>query len=307
MKKSARKILIVKTSALGDIFQSLPLLAYLKEDEVDWVVKPQFRGAVERLVHRCYTTKSLPKETYDIAIDLQGNCRSLSIMLRIQAKDKVGFGRHSIAEWPSLFGTHRRFEIDQTRPMTEQYLSLLSQAIPIGAGGDKVIYPLTREEEDEAHLILKGLGSSVTMVCPLSNWEKKQLDPVALVQFLQRREGPFLFVMKDKPYLAESLCRAFPGSKWVGALKIPVWQYLIRQMQLVISVDSSALHLAALTDTPTLSFFGPSSASVYAPQGDRHQVIQGSCPYGEVFVKRCKKLRTCPTGACLKNALALEP
>ena len=302
MTKSTRKILIVKTSALGDIFHALPILAYLKDDEVDWVVKPAFKGAVERLVHRCYTTDDLPKEKYDIAIDLQGNCRSLLIMMRIKAKDKVGFGRRSIAEWPSLLGTDRRFEVDLTLPITEQYLSLVKQALSIeGQEKISVTYPITKEEEIEAEEILSGLKFPVTMVCPLSNWENKQLDPVALVQFLQKREGSFLFVMKDKPYLREAFCRAFPGSKGVGALKIPVWQYLMKRVSCVISVDSSALHLAALTETPTLSFFGPSSAAVYAPKGIQHRAMQGRCPYGSVFVKRCKKLRTCPTGACLKG------
>lgn len=296
MLKSARKILIVKTSSLGDIFHTLPLLSYLQGDLVDWVVKPQFVGAVERLVHRVYTTKNLPKEKYDVALDFQGNCRSLGVMLRIRAEDKVGFGRHSIPEWPSLLGTVRRFEVDLKKPIREQYLSLLTQALPVSYG-EEVSYPLTQEEEAS----LSRFSSFVTMVCPLSNWENKQLDPVKLVQLLKKQEGPFLFVMKDKPYLGAALCRAFPGSEWVGELKIPLWFHLIKRMKLVISVDSSALHLAALTKTPTLSFFGPSSASVYAPQGEHHTVIQGACPYGETFVKRCKKLRTCPTGMCLKQ------
>ncbi|MBP9840967.1 MAG: glycosyltransferase family 9 protein [Simkaniaceae bacterium] len=306
MKKTARKILIVKTSSLGDIFHTLPLLPYLRQDEVDWIVKPQFKGAVERLVHECYTVDDLPKKGYDIAIDLQGNCRSLGIMMRIKAADKVGFGRRSIPEWPSLLATSRRFEVDLTRPITEQYLSLLQQAIPLSesAGDEKITYPLTLEEEEEVKCILSDLSFPVTMVCPLSTWENKQLDPVALVQLLKQKQGPFLFVMKGKPLLAEALCRAFPGSKWVGELKIPVWQRLIENMALVISADSSALHLAALTETPTLSFFGPSSSEIYAPQGKRHKTIQGFCPYGQSFVKRCKKLRTCPTGACLK---ALSP
>ena len=84
-------------------------------------------------------------------------------------------------------------------------------------------------------------------------------------------------------------------------MTLPVWQRLMCEMDLICTVDSSALHLAATTNTPTYSFFGPSSSSIYKPVGDSHNSIQGPCPYGKTFAKRCPALRSCKTGACLKG------
>jgi heptosyltransferase-1 len=73
----------------------------------------------------------------------------------------------------------------------------------------------------------------------------------------------------------------------------------MKGMDLVISMDSLPLHLAGSLNIPTFGVFGPSSAQKYNPSPS--PAFQAACPYNEVFMKRCPKLRTCPTGACLKN------
>jgi heptosyltransferase I len=45
---------------------------------------------------------------------------------------------------------------------------------------------------------------------------------------------------------------------------------------------------------------------VFKPSGEAHRGIQGSCPYGIKFDKLCPRLRTCSTGACIKNLTAEE-
>jgi len=87
---------------------------------------------------------------------------------------------------------------------------------------------------------------------------------------------------------------------------MPLWQALMFMIDCVIAVDSCALHLAALANIPTFSIYGPSSSKVYKPIGDKHHAYQGQCPYGEEFIKRCKRLRSCPTGACMKEISVLS-
>ena len=68
-------------------------------------------------------------------------------------------------------------------------------------------------------------------------------------------------------------------------------------------MDSLPLHLAGTSGTATFSVFGASSAQKYKPLGIAHQAVQGVCPYGKVFERRCPVLRTCPTGLCIKSIL----
>ena len=84
-------------------------------------------------------------------------------------------------------------------------------------------------------------------------------------------------------------------------MSLPLWQHFMYLVDGVISVDSAALHLCGTTTTPSFSLFGPSSALAYRPLGSKHDAFQGTCPYGTTFDKRCPSLRTCETGACLKE------
>ena len=92
----------------------------------------------------------------------------------------------------------------------------------------------------------------------------------------------------------------------VDRLPLPTWQNLMDEVDLVIAVDSSALHLCGTTSTPSFSIFGPTSQRVFKPMGERHFAVQGSCPYGRTFEKQCPVLRSCPTGACIKELTVEE-
>jgi heptosyltransferase I len=149
------------------------------------------------------------------------------------------------------------------------------------------------------------------IVCPGSAWRNKQLTPETLSAFLElvknHMQCHFLFVWgsQEEKELAMKLQKAFEGhSQVVEKMPLPMLQNLMDRSDLVIAMDSLPLHLAGTTKTPSFSVFGASSATKYKPIGTRHYAFQGSCPYGRAFVKRCPILRTCSTGACIRNLQA---
>jgi heptosyltransferase-1 len=146
------------------------------------------------------------------------------------------------------------------------------------------------------------------MVCPGSNWPNKQLAPETLQGFLDRisrhiagARFHLVWGTPEEKQLADSLCARYPGSIIVDKLPLPSLQALMAKMKLVIAMDSLPLHLAGTTSALTYSVFGASSAAKYNPLGAEHRALQGTCPYGRTFAKRCPILRTCPTGACIKG------
>ena len=151
------------------------------------------------------------------------------------------------------------------------------------------------------------------MVCPGSQWVNKADsygDSLSIFAIHQREKSLLHFcsygVQREKKE-CEEVQRQFPACSVVlEKLPITVWQNVMHAMDVVIAVDSSALHLCGMTDTPSFSVFGPSSSTVFKPIGPQHLAFQGSCPYGKVFAKTCPQLRTCPTGACMKNLQAKE-
>jgi heptosyltransferase-1 len=151
------------------------------------------------------------------------------------------------------------------------------------------------------------------VVCPGSAWRNKQLTPATLEAFLTLLHAHikchYLFVWgsQEEKGMAEKLQKEFTGnSQIVDKMSLPMLQNLMAMSDLVIAMDSLPLHLSGTTKTPSFSVFGASSAAKYKPLGTHHHSFQGSCPYGRSFVKRCPILRTCPTGACIRDLQAQE-
>ena len=119
------KILLVKTSSMGDVIHNLPvvsdILAHFPEAEIDWVVEESFAGipalhpgvgkiipvAVRRwrkhLLSRAVHTeisafvKHLRSKTYDVVLDTQGLIKS-AIITRLAQGARCGFDRQSARE-----------------------------------------------------------------------------------------------------------------------------------------------------------------------------------------------------------------
>lgn len=306
------KILLVKTSALGDVVHLFPALAYLRhhypEAQIDWLVGAPAAGLVEShpLVDRPIVIGEsrraaiyeVRKERYDLLIDFQGNCKSGLFTLLARAKRKVGFGGWALSEWPNRLATRERFTPPKGENVRVDYLFLAARAL--GRPVDKAFatLPVTLTCNDPYPC-----PEGAVVVCPGSAQANKQLSEEQLILQLERLDRLYLFIWGSEAerQLAERLQRHFEGSQVVPKLSFARLQNLMASAALVVSMDSMALHLCATTETPSLSFFGPSSAKKYAPMGERHVALQGSCPYGRTFEKRCPILRTCPTAACMRE------
>lgn len=328
------KILLVKTSSLGDIIQTLPVISFLKEKypeaEIDWVVEKPFREILEAHpdIHTVIpiemrtwrknlikhqgairlAIKTLRCKSYDILFDLQGNIKSALITKCIDAKEKVGTTFKSAPEWPNALTLNCRYPLNKKDPISLQYLSIVQQHFSVKPHSINTSLTLTITQKESAWLLSELKGEHRTMICPGSHWENKKLSLPTwielLKELLQRKETHFYLVWGSPKEEQEALAlhAQFPSHSTVlPRMRLPLWQNFMSHMDAIYTVDSSALHLAATTSVPTLSFFGPSKASVYKPPQNIHQAFQGTCPYGKTFTKRCPALRTCKTGACLKE------
>jgi heptosyltransferase-1 len=318
-------ILIVKTSSLGDIVQTLHVLDFLHQlfphAAIDWVVEKKFSSIISAhprvrraiLIDRDQifaSLKSLRSTAYDFLFDLQGNSKSGGLTFFARARVKVGFGLASVREWPNLFSTHFRFNSSETANIRVQYLSIISQffQVPIPSQESGILLKTSPQEKKRLESLLDREKSCQIMICPGSHWMNKQLPMEVLLPFLsliQKKYGAFFLLIwgtEAEKFFCERLQEAFPQeSVIIDKLSLPSWQNLMSLVDLLIALDSSALHLCATTNTPSFSVFGPTSAEIFKPLGKHHFAFQGKCPYGRLFQKRCPILRTCPTGACIRT------
>jgi len=330
-------ILIVRTSAIGDVIHTFPVLDYLREKfphaKIDWVVE---RGIVDLLAAHPSLSRVIPvdfkkwrkkifskatlrdakasltelrRTHYDLLFDLQGNGKSALVTLSAKAKVKVGFGYHSAREKMNLLATHVRFNVAET-PIRCKYLQLVQDYFQDKERKTSAPVHLRLNEKEKQRLqeLLSLKKAPWLMIATGSKWPNKQMSHETLSRFLSlvaaRFSFSFLFIYgnEEEKQIADGLSLRFKErSMAVGGLSLPLWQALMYEASGVVAVDSAALHLCATTSTPSFSIFGPSLASVYKPTEEKHMAIQGSCPYGKTFVKHCSLLRTCSTGACIKD------
>ncbi len=326
------RILIIKSSALGDIIQSFPALDYLlqryPDAQVDWVAEESYVDLLKahpgisevisvstrkwrKNLFQWSTWKEIFQvrrrlrcQFYDLIFDLQGNTKSAFFTRWARGKEKIGFDRNSVREKPNLLATNKRVSVPEDLPIQERYLKLVGGE---GFTPREVILKLNADEEARLQTLLPPRHPCY-MVAMSSKWPNKQPSAETLKALLQKiPDVYFLFIYSNdtEKVLAEELHRLFQGrSRMVGDLSIPLWQALMRHVDLVLAVDSAALHLCAMTKTPSFSLFGPTNPHVYKPLGAQHRHLQGACPYGRTFIHRCPVLRTCPTGACIHNITA---
>ena len=312
------KILIVKTSALGDVIQSFSVLndlhARFPGVRVDWVIEQSLLSlvAAHPLIHRAIPRQDLQAlraEKYDLLFDLQGNCKSGLVTFLARSRKKIGFGRRSVREWPNLLATHVHINVPPRLNMRLQYLALVQSYFQKNIElTPQVRFSISPAEQEKLNEILVLPGRKI-MVCPGSKWRNKQLRPDVWVAFLHKvidRLSASLLIVGEERSAFPELFAAFPQAIFLEKPSFPLWQNAMSAVDLVLAVDSSALHLCGTTETPSFSFFGPTRPELFKPIGAQHGHIHGRCPYGRTFEKQCPLLRSCPTGACLRELEAEE-
>lgn len=334
------KILIIKTSSLGDIIHVFPVISYLKSifpaSDIDWVVEVPFEDLVrshpginrvitvhtkkwrraplkkESLQEIKHAYKQIGETVYDVVFDLQGNIKSGILTACSKAKKKVGFGYQTVPEWPNLLFTNQRYNPPRRQNIRADYLFLAQSVFGTHESKKDNVQLLTDAlQQNKIQTLLASpflQGGMRVVVCPGSNWSNKQIAIPTLRSFLKRLEtehgSRFIFIWgtEEEKEVATRLSYDFLKTSVVcDRLPLAALQNLMNQADLVIAMDSLPLHLAGTTSTPTYSVFGASSANKYQPIGELHHAFQGVCPYSQTFEKRCSLLRTCKTGACIKE------
>lgn len=345
-KSHPLEILIVKMSSLGDIIQTFHLLHYLRrrfpQGAIDWIseetcapipaahpwIRTVFSFDIQGLKRgwwrwrnwrKMYSSiRALRKKSYHLIFDLQGNCKSGVLTFFARGGVKVGFAWRSVREWPNVLATHLRFEVPQEINIRLQHLHLAQQLFSDGEDieSEGVRFKISDQERQRLDFLLQSPQLQTkwrALVCPGSKWINKQLPLPTLLSLLKQireaLDASYLLVWggeEERVFCEEIRSRLPSYSALIERLELPTLQNLMSEVDLVLAVDSSALHLCGTTATPSFSVFGPTSPHIFKPIGSRHFAFQGQCPYGKTFTKQCPLLRSCPTGACIRDLNAEE-
>jgi heptosyltransferase-1/heptosyltransferase-2 len=321
--RGVRSILIVKTSALGDVIHALPTLYALRslfpEARISWAVEPRFADLVpgppwtdslvlfRKAEMRAMTLRGkivalgemrremLPMK-FDLALDLQGLMKSTLIALLSGARRRLGYCE--MREGSRLF-TRAVKGPNRSGHVIQRYLDV---ARSLGPVPDEVRFPLPdcSQETGEMRrkLLAAGIRGPLALLFPGAGWESKLWPARLYAGLADSLAGLGMAVALgggpgDGPLAREiaGLAAAGPGSvrDLTGATDIRGLMGLTSLSSVCVGSDTGPLHLAAAQGTPTVSLFGPSSGERAGTWGDAARYVATDAPCSPCFKRRCPR------------------
>ncbi len=287
------RLLIVKTSSLGDLFHALPAVHLLKTGlnaEIDWVVNSGYVSLV-----KCFTDvdrvipfprnslhtnlksflSDLRKDHYDFVVDMQGLLKSALIARAARSHKRIGPSFHR--EFAYLFYDHVAAERNKERHAVDENLDVLRfLELPDGPVQFPVAFPPP---------VFTGQTSPLkVLLSPCSrhaakNWPVERFAAVG--KALHEKHGAMLYISgvpEDADTCKKLMELLPPGSahNLCGKTSLVELGGVLQAMALVITVDSGPMHMAAAAGTPTLAIFGPTDPLRVGPYGPQHRVLRNT-------------------------------
>lgn len=290
------RILIVKTGSLGDLFHALPAVHLLKTGlnaQVDWVVNSGYAPLaecfddVERVIPFPRENvwpglgrflAGLRRERYDLVVDLQGLFRSALIARMARSHKRIGPSFHR--EFAYLFYHHVPAECNRERHAVDKNLDVLRF---LELPDEPVEFPVTFPPCSALGSAARSPQSAVRiLLSPCSrhaakNWPVERFAATGTV--LHEQTGAELYISGVPQDFAackklESLLPRGAVHNLCGKTSLVELGGVLQGMDLVITVDSGPMHMAAALGIPTLAVFGPTDPVCTGPYGPHHRVVR---------------------------------
>ena len=301
------RILVVKTSSLGDVVHALPAIsdiaAALPDAVIDWVCEEKFAGipalhaAVSRVIpcairrwrrslwsagERAAARReiaafrsALTESTYDIAIDLQGLVKSAWIIRQARATRHGytwGSAREPIATL--AYDVRHRVEWNQhaiarNRQLTAAALRYTPEGpVRYGLAG---LAPVASKRTEDRYVVALHATSRADKLWPEASWRE-------LIGRLSMR-GLRIVLPWGTDGEQERSERLAAGARSLGRAEVPpqmdmrALAALFAGAEAVIGVDTGLVHLAVAAGAPSIAIFGPTRPALTGVVAERAPAI----------------------------------
>ena len=326
--EQVKRILILKPSSLGDVVNALPFLASLRrrypDRHIAWLVEEEGAGVLlgHPLLDRVIVSgrrrwgreavaplrwpsalreigaliAELRGGRYDLVVDLQGLLKSALILVLSGARFRVGLA--DAREGSRRVLTHHVPLSPGPSHAVDRYLEA---ARFLGADPSPIsfIFPSGPDDGHKAEALLAEAGvrpgDRVVALNPRARWPTKlwEEDRFARVgDMLARRHGARILVtgsLLDLP-LARRLADRMHHAPFVaaGRTDLRLLIALLKRIDLLVTLDSGPMHLAAAVGTPLVALFGPTDPRLNGPYGGEGTIVRVSLPCSPCRKRRCQ-------------------
>lgn len=307
------RVLIIKTSSLGDVIHTLPAVTdaahAIPGIRFDWVVEegfaeiPSWHPAVDQVIpvairrwrkNLWQTIKSgewkafkqrLRAQKYDLVIDAQGLVKSAWLTRYVKAP-VAGLDRYSAREgWASRF-YDRRLSVAVGQHAVERVRQLFALALaydlPEGIGRYGLDLDRLQLPPAAPYVVFLHGTTWATKHWPEAYWRE-------LAERLGRRNLQVRLPWGNpaEKARAERIAQGLKNCEVLPKLNLAGVARVLAAAKACVAVDTGLGHLAAALDVPTISLFGPTNPGLTGAYG-RVQVHQASdFPCAPCLQKKC--------------------
>ncbi|WP_058913699.1 lipopolysaccharide heptosyltransferase RfaC [Entomohabitans teleogrylli] len=297
------RVLIVKTSSMGDVLHTLPALTdaqrAIPEIRFDWVVEegfaqiPTWHSAVERVIpvalrrwrkawfsgpvraERREFRKTVRAIRYDAIIDAQGLLKSAALVTRLARGTRHGMDWQSAREPLACLFYNRRHHIDKSQHAVERIRQLFADSLGYSrpqAPGDYAIARHFLNDHERArapYAVFLHATTRDNKHWPEANW--RQL--IALLG----EQGITIKLPWGAPHEEARAKRLAEGFAYVEVLPRMSLENVARELanaRFVVSVDTGLSHLTAALDRPNITLYGPTDPGLIGGYGKNQQALK---------------------------------
>ncbi len=321
-----RKVLIVRTSALGDVAHVLPSLDALRDRfpaaEITWMTEPLGANLLDGhpkldhviviprqkwkhdarnplrwpmlLLEVLRLARTLRRKRFDVVLDFHCNLRTAGLLLLAGGRHRVGFHRADVAETGGgLLTTHKAPRQPLRGSKVEMNLSLVRE---LGFTGKCPRGTLRIPEEDRAYArslvsSLEGSGPAIALHPATSRFGEIKRWPAEhfrrLIDILRERLDARILVTWGP---GERAIADAVGRPTILPSELPLVRFaaVLEAVDLLIAADTGALPIASILGTRTVGLYGPKDPVVYAPYPSRGETVPSTAPCSPCRLRECE-------------------
>lgn len=296
------KLLIIKTSSLGDVVHNLPIIADIKQHypdvEIDWVVEESFDDipklhpavnhvfpvAIRRWRKHLFSKKTwaeiatfkktMKQNQYDAIIDSQGLLKSALIALCASGV-KHGYDSASIREPVASWFYDKTYTISYQQNAVTRNRTLAALSLGYTPPTNAPDYGITIKNNASAnrmdielqgnYIIALHGTSRDSKLWPISNW-------VALGKMLAEKNLNLILPWASDAELmrANEIAGNLINARVLPKLSIAQLANIISHAQAAIGVDTGLSHLAAALNIPTIAIYTDTNPALTGVMAGSH-------------------------------------
>lgn len=321
------KILLIKLGALGDVLRTTPLLTALKrrypKAKLRWVVDKSCAPVLEKVAlidelepFGPRTLETLRRERFDLVINLDKESEALDAVMAAQADKKMGFGRTpegKLCALDELSDYALRLGIDDElkfRHNKKTYQQISFEQAGMSFNGEEYLFDVDPASEAFAVEWLNKLGAPAapTVTQPIiglntgsgRRFAGKRLPIESYIALAEKftndlKAAVFLLGGEDEiDRNLEIVRRSHAKIFNTGSHSIHRFAAILRRCSVVITGDTTAMHIAIATRTPSLVHFGSTCAEEIELYGRGRKIVSSldcapcykrDCPIDEQCMK----------------------